>query len=61
MRNHYHLVPETPSANLVSASADLTNWLTLTNFPPLPVTSLQYADTLAPSFLNRLYRTVWVP
>jgi hypothetical protein len=45
----------------LDASADLTNWLTLTNFPPLPATSLQYTDTLAPGFPTRFYRTVWPP
>jgi len=45
----------------LDASADLTNWLTLTNFPSLPATSLQYTDTLAPGFPTRFYRTVWPP
>jgi hypothetical protein len=45
----------------LEASPDLANWLPLTNFPPLPATSLQYTDTLAPSFPTRFYRTVWSP
>jgi hypothetical protein len=45
----------------LDASADLKSWLPLTNFPPLPATSLQYTDTLAPGFPTRFYRTVWSP
>jgi hypothetical protein len=45
----------------LEASADLKAWGTLTNFPPLPVTSIQYTDMLAPDFPRRFYRTVWSP
>jgi len=55
------LTAPTNVAYRLDASADLANWLTLTNFPPLPATSLQYTDTLAPGFPTRFYRTVWNP
>jgi hypothetical protein len=55
------LTAPTNVAYRLDASADLINWLTLTNFPPLSATSLQYTDTLAPGFPTRLYRTVWPP
>jgi hypothetical protein len=45
----------------LQASTNLSNWQTLTNFPPLPISPLQYADTLAPAFPARYYRTVWSP
>jgi hypothetical protein len=45
----------------LEASTDLKAWETLTNFPPLPVTSIQYTDALAPHFPRRFYRTVWSP
>jgi hypothetical protein len=55
------LTAPTNVAYRLDASADLINWLTLTNFPPLSATSLQYTDTLAPGFPTRFYRTVWPP
>jgi len=45
----------------LEASSNLANWLTLTNYTNLPVTSIQHTDTLAPSFSTRFYRAVWVP
>ena len=45
----------------LEASSNLANWLTLTNYTNLPDTSIQYTDTLAPSFSTRFYRAVWVP
>jgi hypothetical protein len=45
----------------LEASSNLANWLTLTNYTNLPVTSVQYTDTPAPGFSTRFYRAVWVP
>jgi len=45
----------------IDASADLLSWQTVTNLPPLPVTSMQLTDALAPSFSTRFYRAVWTP
>ncbi len=58
---HFTLSAPTNVAYRLDASPDLTNWLTLTSFPALPVTSLQYTDTLAPSFPTRFYRAIWSP
>lgn len=55
------LTAPTNVAYRLEASPDLKSWLPLTNFPPLPVTSLQYTDALAPSFPMRFYRTAWTP
>jgi hypothetical protein len=55
------LTAPTNVACRLEASPDLRNWQTLTSFPPLPATSLQYSDTLAPSFPTRFYRTAWPP
>jgi hypothetical protein len=51
----------TNTAFSLQASTNLSTWQTLTNFPPLPVSPLQYTDTLAPAFPARYYRTVWSP
>jgi hypothetical protein len=51
----------TNTAFSLQASANLSTWQTLTNFPPLPVSPVQYTDTLAPAFPARYYRTVWSP
>ena len=48
-------------ADVQAQRVDLATWLPLTNFPPLPVTRLQYTDSLAPLFPRRFYRTVWTP
>jgi hypothetical protein len=45
----------------LEASSNLANWLALTNYTNLPVTSIQYTDTLASVFSTRFYRAVWVP
>jgi hypothetical protein len=41
----------------IQASADLTNWVTLTNLT-LSSPSGQFTDTNAPNFLHRFYRAV---
>ena len=54
----------TAPTNLVfrlEASTNLADWLVLTNYSNLPVSSIQYTDTLAPGFPQRYYRTVWAP
>jgi len=35
--------------------------MTLSSYTNLPVTSVQYTDTPAPSFSTRFYRAVWLP
>jgi hypothetical protein len=45
----------------LEASPDLSNWLPLAAFSNLPLPSIQYTDTLAPSFPRRFYRTSWSP
>lgn len=49
------------TAYRLEASPDLTNWQTLTNFPPLPLQSVDYTEELAPGFIQRFYRAVWSP
>jgi hypothetical protein len=55
------LAAPTNVAYRLDASTDLMNWQTLTNFPALPVTTVQYTDALAAGFACRFYRTVWSP
>jgi len=45
----------------LEASTNLADWLALTNYSDLPVSTIQYTDTLAPGFPQRYYRTAWAP
>jgi hypothetical protein len=52
------IAPSNTSYRL-EGSTNLTDWQPLTNFPPLPVSGIQYTDPERPA--SRFYRTRWVP
>ncbi len=45
----------------LDALSNLLDWTPLTNFPPLPFTSIQFFDAQLAGPSARFYRTVWSP